>query len=116
MERERSFKFMKVNLENASIIVNIMLKGSGYSAESRAIVENASLSRWKIERDEQTLVPIIQTWIKPGTTIISDFWKAYCNLEKHGYMHRTVNHSIEFVNDDGDSTNKMEGYYGYLDP
>ena len=26
-------------------------------------------------------------------------------------MHRTVNHSIEFVNDDGDSTNKMEGHW-----
>ena len=45
------------------------------------------------KRDEQTLLPIIQKWIKPGTTIISDCWKAYCNLEKHGYMHRTVNHA-----------------------
>lgn len=63
------------------------------------------------KRDEQTLLPIIQKWIKPGTTIISDCWKAYCNLEKHGYMHRTVNHSIEFVNDYGDSTNKMEGHW-----
>ena len=63
------------------------------------------------KRDEQTLLPIIQKWIKPGTTIISDCWKAYCNLEKHGYTHRTVNHSIEFVNDSGDSTNKMEGHW-----
>ena len=45
------------------------------------------------KRDEQTLLPIIQKWIKPGTTIISDCWKAYCNLVKHGYMHRTVNHA-----------------------
>lgn len=63
------------------------------------------------KRDEQTLLPIIKKWIKPGTTIISDCWKAYCNLEKHGYTHRTVNHSIEFVNDEGDSTNKMEGHW-----
>lgn len=101
---------MRVNLENTSIIIDIMLKGSGYSAESRAIVENAFLSRWK-KRDEQTLLPIIQKWIKPETMIISDCWKVYCNLEKHGYMHRTVNHSIELVNDDGDSTNKMEGHW-----
>ena len=103
MERERSFKLMRVNLENASIIVAIMLKGSGYSAESRAIVENAFLSRWKKEMN-RLYCPL------PGTTIISDCWKAYCNLEKHGYMHRTVNHSIELVSDDGDSTNKMEGH------
>ena len=63
------------------------------------------------KRDEQTLLPISQKWIKPGTTIISDCWKAYCNLEKHGYTHRTVNHSIKFVNDSGDSTNKMEGHW-----
>ena len=63
------------------------------------------------KRDEQTLLLIIQKFIQPGTTIISDCWKAYCNLEKHGYTHRTVNHSIEFVNDDGDSTNKMEGHW-----
>ena len=63
------------------------------------------------KRDEQTLLPIIQKWIKPGTTIISDCWKAYCNLEKHGYTHRTVNHSIELVNDSGDSTNKIEGHW-----
>ena len=47
MERERSFKLTRVNLENASIIVDIMLKDSGYSVESRKTVESAFLSRWK---------------------------------------------------------------------
>ena len=51
------------------------------------------------KRDEATLSSIIQSWIKPGTTIISDCWKAYCNLKKHGYSHRTVNHPQEFVSD-----------------
>ena len=57
------------------------------------------------------LLPIIQKWIKPGTTIISDCWKAYTNLEKYGYTHKTLNHSEEFVNKDGDSTNKIEGHW-----
>ena len=48
------------------------------------------------KRDEGTLLPIIEKWIEPGTTIVSDCWKAYSNLEKHGYVHRTVNHSKEF--------------------
>lgn len=34
------------------------------------------------KRDEETLLPITQRWIKSGTTIISDCWTAYCNLEK----------------------------------
>ena len=63
------------------------------------------------KRDEATLLPIIKKWIDPGTTIISDCWKAYFNLEKHGYIHKTVNHSKEFVNDAGDHTNKIEGHW-----
>ena len=63
------------------------------------------------KRDEATLLPIIEKWIEPGTVIISDCWKAYCNLEKYGYRHFTVNHSKEFVNAAGQSTNKMEGHW-----
>ena len=33
------------------------------------------------------------------------------NLEKHGYKHLLVNHSKEFVNKDGDHTNKIEGHW-----
>ena len=62
-------------------------------------------------RDERTLLPIIQKWIEPGTIIVSDCWKAYCNLEKHGYVHRTVNHSKEFANENDDNTNKIEGHW-----
>ena len=63
------------------------------------------------DRSEATLLPIIETFIEKGTTIISDCWKAYCNLEKHGYKHETVNHSKEFVNKNGDHTNKIEGHW-----
>ncbi len=63
------------------------------------------------DRSEATLLPIIETFIEKGTTIISDCWKAYCNLEKHSYKHVTVNHSKEFVNMDGDHTNKIEGHW-----
>jgi len=36
------------------------------------------------KQDEQTLLPIIQKWIEPGTIIVSDCWKAYFKLETHG--------------------------------
>ena len=57
------------------------------------------------------MLPLIQKHIAPGTTIISDCWKAYCNLEKHDYEHRLVNHSKEFVSDEGFHTNKIEGHW-----
>ena len=58
-----------------------------------------------------TLLPLIERWVEPGRVIISDCWKAYCNLEKHGQTHGTVNHSQGFVNEEGDRTNKMEGHW-----
>jgi transposase-like protein len=63
------------------------------------------------KRDESTLLPIIERHIAKGSIIVSDCWKAYINLEKHGYEHRLVNHSKEFVNNDGDHTNKIEGHW-----
>lgn len=62
------------------------------------------------KRDTATLLPIIKKWIKPGSIIQSDFWKAYDCLDKEGYIHQKVNHSIEFKNPlDGTCTNAIEG-------
>ena len=66
----------------------------------------AAVDKW----DEATLLPLIERHIAKGTTIISDCWKAYINLEKHGYKHEMVNHSKEFVNSEGFHTNKIEGH------
>ena len=66
------------------------------------------------DRNEATLLPIIKEWIEPGTLIVSDCWKSYHNLDKHGYSHQTVNHSKEFVNEEGYNTNKMEGHWRHM--
>ena len=61
------------------------------------------------DRSAATLVPIIKQYILPGTKIMSDCWKSYDKLEEEGYIHGTVNHSIEFVNSDtGDHTQTIE--------
>ncbi|CAF4294374.1 unnamed protein product [Didymodactylos carnosus] len=58
---------------------------------------------------KETLLEIIKTWIKPGTTIMSDCWKAYNCLKNEGFQHLQVNHSIEFVDSDtGAHTNTIE--------
>ena len=60
-------------------------------------------------RKESTLIPIIKRWIKPGTIIHSDCWKAYSKLSALGYTHVTVNHSKEFVNKESAAcTNSIE--------
>ena len=48
-------------------------------------------------RDKETLLNLISEWILPGTTIISDCWKAYDTIEDQGFQHLKVNHSVEFV-------------------
>lgn len=44
-------------------------------------------------RTADTLV--IKQHIIPGSTIISDCWKAYNSLDKEGFTHLTVNHSVK---------------------
>ena len=48
-------------------------------------------------RKQQTLLPLIKKWIKPGTIVHGDCWKSYNKLSKLGYTHVTVNHSKQFI-------------------
>lgn len=63
------------------------------------------------KRDRDTLIPLIKEWIEPGTTIISDCWKAYDCLNELGYAHESANHSLEFVNETGGNTNKIKDHW-----
>jgi len=66
------------------------------------------------DRSAATLIPIITKWILPGTTILSDCWKAYSSLEAEGYTHCTVNHSVHFVSESGTHTNNIESHWNSL--
>jgi transposase-like protein len=68
-------------------------------------------------RKGETLLPIIQERVVPGTVICSDEFSTYKKLTSLGYDHRTVNHSDEeYVRLDPDSvsvtTNGIEGFWG----
>ena len=43
------------------------------------------------QRDSATLIPIVQQYVRRGTT---DMWKAYDSLSRCGYQHGMVNHSL----------------------
>ena len=61
------------------------------------------------DRIADTLKDVIDAWIEPGTTVISDCWGAYRDLDAEGYTHHTVNHSIGFVDErTGAHTNTTE--------
>ncbi len=49
-------------------------------------------------RTKDTLLPIINNYIKPGTRIISDGWRAYQSLASNpNYQFGWVNHTTNFV-------------------
>ena len=48
-------------------------------------------------RDEGTLIPIVNEFVRPGTTVHSDGWAAYNHLGEHGYTYRVVVNEENFV-------------------
>ena len=64
-------------------------------------------------RDAATLLPLIQAHVAPRTVIHSDEWRAYSRVSglPNVSAHKTVNHSIEFVNSTtGAHTQHVESY------
>ncbi len=70
-----------------------------------------------VERTKKVLLPLIRKYINVGTTIFSDMWPSYKNLEKDlaemNIMHRSVNHKLEFVNSNDPEVHTQTNYYGY---
>ncbi|XP_074655648.1 uncharacterized protein LOC141909161 [Tubulanus polymorphus] len=66
------------------------------------------------KRDSDTLIPIIEKWILPGTTIMSDCWEAYSCLNQRGFEHLTVNHSVTFVDPDTNACTNLIEISGYM--
>jgi len=64
------------------------------------------------DRTKQTLLPLVQQYIRPGSTVMSDQWRAYFDIGAtgSGYSHLTVNHSVNFVDPGtGAHTQSIEG-------
>ena len=67
------------------------------------------------DRSAQTLLPIIERVVRPGSIIHSDGWGAYDRimtvLAHRNYQHHVVNHSREFVAANGTHTQAIEAYW-----
>ena len=45
------------------------------------------------QQNSATLIPIVQQYVRHGTTIYADLWGAYSSLGQCGYVHGMVNRS-----------------------
>ena len=60
---------------------------------------------------ETTVFSINKEWTVLGNVIVSNCWKSYVHVKKHGY---TVNHSNEFVNNNGKHTNRNKTLSSFI--
>ncbi len=65
--------------------------------------------------EAKTLLPLITNRVESGSTVYSDTWKSYTGVAAKGYVHRLVKHQKgEYVNEEGNHINGLEGFWGYL--
>lgn len=66
-------------------------------------------------RSERVLLAEIDRYICPGSIIVSDCWLGYQHLANRGWQHKTVNHSLQFVDPSTKvCTNGVEGFWSVI--
>ena len=87
--------FVKRKYNRGRILKEVWLFGGIERTSKRAFI--VAVDGNDDDRSAACLLPIIKKFIKPGSIIVSDKWKAYSNLNREGYTHWSINHSEEFV-------------------
>lgn len=65
--------------------------------------------------EARTLIPLIKSRVKRGSTVFSDTLHSYTGIAAKGYVHRLVEHGKgEYSNGRGTHINGLEGFWGYL--
>ncbi|CAB9523254.1 Inherit from opiNOG: protein Hydra magnipapillata [Seminavis robusta] len=68
-------------------------------------------------RTANVLIPLITAFVRPGSVIHTDQWKAYNRLgyfADYNYTHKTLCHKKEFVAKDGTHTQTIEGSWSFM--
>lgn len=63
--------------------------------------------------DAQTLLPIIHMVIEPGSTVYTDSWGGFNKLKLDDYVHKAINHSLEYSDKKGSHINGIESFWAF---
>lgn len=67
------------------------------------------------KRDSATMMHLLESFVEKDSVIVSDKATFYNRIVERGFQeHHSVNHSIEFVNEDGFHTNNIESQWRVL--
>ncbi|QDH33849.1 IS1595 family transposase [Porphyrobacter sp. YT40] len=63
------------------------------------------------DRKASTIIPALLARIRPGSTVVTDMHLAYSSLQRHGYRHLRINHSVAFHDFNGQTNNDIEAFW-----
>lgn len=66
--------------------------------------------------DEATALRLqsnVRRWVAEGSAVYTDEWKGYIGLERWGFAHKSINHTVEYVSGDV-HTNGIENFWSLL--
>ena len=89
---------VKRRQNTGSIVKEIWLFGGiERVSKKRFIVPLQDKDDKAVPRNREALFPIIEKYIRPGSIIVSDCWKAYDTPHAHNYEHWKINRSLNFI-------------------
>jgi len=93
---------------------------TGRTANKKSVVagilqrDGKVVNKVVVNASSRYLLPVLNKHIKKGSTMVSDDWRPYRALPKHGFNHEYVNHSAKEYVRGNFHTNGIEGYWSQL--
>ncbi len=66
------------------------------------------------DTSKEDIQPLIHGYVKKGSTLVSDEWKGYNDLEEHYDLQRVMHNKKQYKTECGFSTNAVEGFWSHL--
>lgn len=63
--------------------------------------------------DARTLTPIVRLVVERGSVVYTDKWRGFTELKVDGYTHHSINHSEEYVDQQGHHINNLESFWSF---